>query len=66
VDVPLGQVDDALYHCLGEVSVYDGGTFTGMATTTIVRGRVMMERGRVGARGWERYLARGGAAGGPA
>jgi dihydropyrimidinase/dihydroorotase len=63
----VARVDDAFYHCLCEVSVYDGWTFTGMATTTIVRGRVMMEDGEtVGAPGWGRYLARGRAAGGPA
>jgi N-acyl-D-aspartate/D-glutamate deacylase len=36
-------VDDAFYHCLCEVSVYRGQTFRGLALTTIVRGRVMME-----------------------
>jgi N-acyl-D-aspartate/D-glutamate deacylase len=34
-----------------------------MATTTIVRGRVMMENGEtVGKPGWGRYVARGPAA----
>ncbi len=59
------RVDDRFYHCLCEVSVYQGWTFKGMATTTIVRGRVMMEDGEtVGKPGWGRYVARGPAAGG--
>ena len=45
------------------MSVYDGWTFKGMATTTIVRGRVMMESGEtVGKPGWGRYVPRGPAA----
>ncbi len=62
------RVDDRFYHCLCEVSVYQGWTFKGMATTTIVRGRVMMENGEtVGKPGWGRYVPRGpAAAGGPA
>jgi dihydropyrimidinase len=54
------RVDERFYHCLCEVSVYDGWTFKGMATTTIVRGRVMMEGGEtVGKPGWGRYVPRG-------
>jgi dihydroorotase-like cyclic amidohydrolase len=55
-----GTVDDAFYHCLCEVSVYRGQKFRGLARTTIVRGRVMMEdRQTVGAPGWGRHLPRG-------
>ena len=55
------------YHCLCEVSIYQGWTFKGMATTTIVRGRLMMEDGdTVGKPGWGRYVARGPAAAGGA
>jgi dihydropyrimidinase/dihydroorotase len=55
-------VDDAFYHCLCEVSIYRGQKFRGLAWTTIVRGRVMMEaRQTVGAPGWGRHLPRGGA-----
>jgi dihydropyrimidinase/dihydroorotase len=54
-------VDDAFYHCLCEVSVYRGQKFRGLARTTIVRGRVMMEdRQTVGTPGWGRHLPRGG------
>ncbi len=54
-------VDDAFYHCLCEVSVYRGQKFRGLAWTTIVRGRVMMEARRtVGAPGWGRHVPRGG------
>jgi dihydropyrimidinase len=53
-------VDDAFYHCLCEVSVYRGQKFRGLARTTIVRGRVMMEdRQTVGSPGWGRYVPRG-------
>jgi dihydropyrimidinase len=53
------SVDDRFYHCLCEVSVYRGWTFKGMATTTIVRGQVMMDEGEtVGQPGWGRYVAR--------
>ena len=56
-------VDDRFYHCLCEVSVYRGWTFRGLARTTIVRGRVMMEdRVTVGAPGWGRHVPRGRAA----
>jgi dihydropyrimidinase/dihydroorotase len=55
-------VDDAFYHCLCEVSVYGGQKFRGLAWTTIVRGRVMMEaRQTVGAPGWGRHVPRGAA-----
>jgi dihydropyrimidinase/dihydroorotase len=54
-------VDDAFYHCLCEVSVYRGRKLRGLARTTIVRGRVMMEdRATVGGPGWGRHLPRGG------
>jgi dihydropyrimidinase/dihydroorotase len=54
------DVDDRFYHCLCEVSVYAGYRFRGLARTTIVRGRVMMEdRETVGTPGWGRHLARG-------
>jgi dihydropyrimidinase/dihydroorotase len=55
-------VDDAFYHCLCEVSIYRGQKFRGLAWTTIVRGRVMMEaRQTVGAPGWGRHVPRGAA-----
>jgi dihydropyrimidinase/dihydroorotase len=55
-------VDDRFYHGLCEVSVYRGWTFRGLARTTVVRGRVMMEdRATVGAPGWGRHVPRGGA-----
>jgi dihydropyrimidinase/dihydroorotase len=55
-------VDDAFYHCLCEVSVYRGQKLRGLARTTIIRGRVMMENRRtVAAPGWGRYLPRGAA-----
>lgn len=61
------RVDDRFYHCLCEVSVYEGWTLRGMATTTIIRGRVMMEDGEtVGKPGWGRYVPRGPAAAGGA
>jgi dihydroorotase-like cyclic amidohydrolase len=44
------------------VSVYRGRKFRGLARTTIVRGRVMMEdRQTVGLPGWGRHVPRGGA-----
>ena len=53
-------VDDDFYHCLCEVSVYRGWKFKGLARTTMVRGRIMMEdRVTVGSTGWGRYLPRG-------
>ena len=53
-------VDDRFYHGLCEVSVYRGWTFRGLARTTVVRGRVMMEeRATVGAPGWGRHVPRG-------
>jgi dihydropyrimidinase len=53
-------VDDAFYHCLCEVSVYRGQRLRGLAWTTVVRGRVMMEeRTTVGEPGWGRHVARG-------
>jgi dihydropyrimidinase len=53
-------VDDDFYHCLCEVSVYRGWKFKGLARTTIVRGRIMMEdRVTVGSPGWGCYLPRG-------
>ena len=56
-------VGDGFYHCLCEVSVYGGWRFKGMATTTLVRGQVMMEEEEtVGKPGWGRYVARGPAA----
>ncbi|MBI3456637.1 MAG: amidohydrolase family protein [Candidatus Rokubacteria bacterium] len=62
---PEGEatVDDRFYHCLCEVSIYRGWTFRGLARTTIVRGRVVMENGEtVGQPGWGRYVPRGPAA----
>jgi dihydropyrimidinase len=57
-------VDDHVYHCLCETSVYRGYRFRGMARTAIVRGRAMMDDFEtVGAPGWGRFLRRGGAAG---
>jgi dihydropyrimidinase/dihydroorotase len=56
-------VDDTFYHCLCEVSVYRGMKVRGLARTTMVRGRVMMEdRHTVGAPPWGRHLPRGGGA----
>ena len=56
-------IDGAFYHCLCEVSVYAGLPVRGLATTTIVRGRVMMDdRHTVGSPPWGRHLPRGGAA----
>lgn len=53
-------VDERFYHCVCEVSVYAGWRFKGLARTTIVRGRVMMEdRVTVGAAGWGHYVPRG-------
>jgi dihydropyrimidinase len=55
-------IDDAFYHCLCEVSVYAGRKVRGLAHTTIVRGRVMMEeRQTVGSPGWGRHVPRGAA-----
>jgi len=60
-------VDDRFYHCRCEVSIYQGWTFQGLARTTLVRGRVMMEDFEtVGAPGWGRYVPRGPAARGAA
>ncbi len=57
------NVDDHFYHCLAETSVYRGYRFRGMARTSIVRGRVMMDEFEtVGEPGWGRYLPRGSAA----
>jgi dihydropyrimidinase/dihydroorotase len=56
-------VDEDFYHCLCEVSIYRGWRFRGMARTTLVRGRVMMEDFEtVEKPGWGRYVARGPAA----
>jgi dihydropyrimidinase/dihydroorotase len=53
-------VDDAFYHCICEVSPYQGWHLRGMARTTVVRGKVMMADGEiVGEPGWGRYLSRG-------
>ena len=53
-------VDEGFYHGVNEVSVYRGWRFRGMATTTIVRGRVMMEDGEtVEKPGWGRHVPRG-------
>jgi dihydropyrimidinase/dihydroorotase len=58
-------VDDAFYHGVCEVSLYRGQRLRGLARTTIVRGRVMMEdRQTVGAPGWGRHVPRGPAAAG--
>ena len=55
-------VDGHFYHCLAETSVYHGQRFRGMARTTIVRGRVMMDEFETLEKpGWGRYLPRGGA-----
>jgi len=57
-------VDDHFYHCLCETSVYGGYRFRGMARTTVVRGRVMLDEFEtVGAPGWGRYVPRGAEAG---
>jgi hypothetical protein len=59
---PGGVVDERFYHCLCETSVCGGYRFRGMARTTIVRGRVMMDEFEtVGAPGWGGYVPRGGA-----
>ena len=36
-------IDKDFYHCLCEVSIYDGWRVKGLARTTIIRGEVMME-----------------------
>ncbi|MCG2778993.1 MAG: amidohydrolase family protein, partial [Desulfobacterales bacterium] len=36
-------IDDSFYHCLCEVSIYEGHRIRGMARTVIIRGKVMME-----------------------
>ena len=52
-------VDDQLYHCLCETSVYGGYCFRGMARTSIVRGRVMTDEFEtVGNTVWGRYVQR--------
>jgi dihydroorotase-like cyclic amidohydrolase len=57
-------VDDRFYHCVCETSVYGGYRFRGMARTTVVRGRVMMDEFEtVGTPGWGRYVPRGADAG---
>lgn len=59
-------VDDRFYHCLCEVSIYAGRTFRGLARTTLVRGRVVMEDFEtIGKPGWGRYVPRGPAARAP-
>jgi dihydroorotase-like cyclic amidohydrolase len=56
-------VDDQFYHCRCEVSIYRGWKFKGMARTTLVRGRVMMEDFEtVEKPGWGAYVPRGPAA----
>ncbi len=56
-------VDERFYHCVCEVSIYHGWALRGMARTTIVRGRVMMEDFEtVETPGWGRYIPRGPAA----
>lgn len=56
-------VDDRFYHCLCDVSIYHGWQFKGMARTTLVRGRVMMEDFEtVEKPGWGAYVPRGPAA----
>jgi dihydropyrimidinase len=52
-------VGDDFYHGVCEVSIYHGWRFKGLARTTLVRGRVMMEnRKAAGALGWGRYTGR--------
>ena len=53
-------VDEGFYHCRCEVSIYRGRTFRGLARTTIVRGRVMMDDFEtVAGPGWGKYVPRG-------
>ena len=53
-------VDDDFYHCRCEVSIYRGRTFRGLARTTIVRGRVMMDDFETADKpGWGKYVPRG-------
>ncbi len=60
------SVTDDFYHCLCEVSIYRGWSLKGMARTTLVRGRVMLEDFEtVGTPGWGAYIPRGPAARSP-
>jgi dihydroorotase-like cyclic amidohydrolase len=53
-------VDERFYHCRCEVSIYEGWRLRGLARTTLVRGRVMMDDFEtVGTPGWGRYVPRG-------
>lgn len=50
-------VDKDFYHCLCEVSIYEGWKMKGMARTTILRGEVMMDDYEmVGKPGYGRFL----------
>jgi len=53
-------VDKDFYHCLCEVSIYEGYQFKGMARWTLVRGKVMLENYEtVGSPGWGKFIPRG-------
>ncbi len=50
-------IDKNFYHCLCEVSIYEGWKVRGLARTTIIRGQVMMEDYQtVGVPGQGRYV----------
>ena len=50
-------IDKDFYHCLCEVSIYEGWKVRGMAKATLVRGKVMMEDyNTVGEPGQGRYI----------
>jgi len=50
-------IDKDFYHCLCEVSIYEGWPVKGMARTTLVRGEVMMEDYQtIGKPGQGRYV----------
>lgn len=50
-------INKNFYHCLCEVSIYEGWKVRGMAKTTLVRGEVMMEDYQtIGKPGQGRYV----------
>jgi dihydropyrimidinase/dihydroorotase len=50
-------IDKNYYHCLCEVSIYEGWRVRGMAKTVLVRGKVMMKNFQtIGQRGQGRYI----------
>jgi dihydropyrimidinase len=50
-------IDKRYYHCLCEVSIYEGWRVRGMAKTVLVRGKVMLEDFQtIGNSGQGRYI----------